>query len=193
MKPAHFEACRKLQSHFGIELEPISGHPGSYSDAPAGYACDFYSKTIMVPSHVDWLNAVDKCGPEYGFEVMHHEAMHMIMQPPFATINEMPEHWVLMQVELAYAKAIADDEAVRLVKAWQRQTLGVGSEWGNGEAEDYPRRWWWRAGFALARKMGALDQRNRPTWKLPDWSKLNDWDRESWHLLVEWDDSPCFD
>ncbi len=193
MKPHHLKACMRLCRRLGIKITPVGNKPASYSDAPSAYDCDTSTKELLVPGGKAWRKEAltldegeNYTGPEYGFEAWLHEVMHVLVQPPFASITEVPEDWLLMQVELPYARAIGDAEAVRLVRAWQDVTMRVTVDAGPNDCGPDWRRTkpWWKEGYRLARKLGVLNKRNEPTWKWPDWSKLTASEGESWHDRV---------
>ena len=189
MKPAHLAACYALCKRYDITIVPTEQDQfpsAAFTAAPAGYLCDLATNSILVPADYSWQTHVDNHSPEYGFEAFLHEAMHLIMQPPFATITELPERWVLMQVEVSIARALVDKEGVDLVTAWQRYTLtGTG---GEGNSDDgrfiHWQQGYWKEGYRLARKVGVLDCGNRPTWHWPNWRRLSKRERESWRELT---------
>jgi hypothetical protein len=187
MNPSHLAACLLLCKRFNIAIVTTPAHlfPTSHG-APAGYLCDVDANSIRVPADYDWQSHVDGYAPRYGFQCFLHEAIHLIVQPPFASIDEMPERWLLMQVELAYAKALVDKEGIDLVTAWQRYTL-TGSERPYVVGKDDFIHWqqpYWREGYRLARKVGLLDVDNQPTWARPNWRRLSKVERESWRGIV---------
>ena len=197
MRLHHLKACVRLCRRLGISIESthvaapltMGAAASSYTDTPSAYACDVVTKKIIVPGGKAWRKealTVDEHGPEYGFEAWLHECMHVLMQPPFATISEVPEDWLIMQVELPYALAIGDAAAVRAVKAWQDVTMRVTVDAGpNDCGEDWRRRKpWWKEGYRLARKLGVLNKRNEPTWRWPDWDALTLAESESWRDRV---------
>lgn len=106
-------------------------------------------------------------------DVVLHEIVHVIAQPPCVEITFMPEDFVLLQFERAIAKAIRDPEILRHVIIYQEGTtvplICADGGWLGG-VFDYTRSRGWRAGFRRARELDLLDDRNRPTWSPANWT-----------------------
>lgn len=134
---------------------------------PYGHGCDPATRTVYIETDSWRVDAHD-------VEVYFHEVVHAIVQPPFWTMEATAEEYVLFQFERALARAVLPTWAYLRVVDWQMQT-GLGGENKNktfGDFPQYKRSSLWRRGFARCRAVGLLDERNRPTGRMPDWSKL---------------------
>lgn len=176
MTPAHLTACLLLCERYGIRIDPRPGLHAQFSEAPGGFVCNLEANTIEVPAEFDWREHVDLHAPLYGPEAFLHEAMHLVMQPPFRSIDRVPEEWILMQVEWSVARAMLDKAGRDLVKAWQLFTITGGTIHNKmyGDKSPHWREGYWRRGFAMARKLGVLTCHNEPTWRWPQWDRLSE-------------------
>ncbi len=156
-----------LAARYGVSVKfvPERGVPQRY-EGPEGQGCNPAKKLLYVED-TPWA------------EIEHplHELVHVIVQPPWWSISKTPEEVVLFQFERALARATLEDWAVGRVIEWQHQT-GVtisGRYPGDlclGDLRPYENEPFWRFGYALCRRLGLLDDRNRPTYRWPDWSRI---------------------
>ena len=102
-----------------------------------------------------------------------HEIMHVVLQPPGVCIYDVPEAAMLLQVERSVASTIfgRDSDEYRKVVTWQMDTYLADEDCYLADVANYERRSWWRAGYALAKRVGVLDARLRPTWCWPTWPR----------------------
>ncbi len=147
--------------------------PSAYSVSPTAFVLDISSRTIEAPLGWNYGNVE---GLDISVEALLHEAMHILTQSPYASIDEIPEPWILFQVELAYAKALGRDVLIA-VEAWQADVI----EANHPESPKFIA--YWRQGYVIARKVGLLDANNEPTYKWPNWSVLSAEEQDSWQRI----------
>lgn len=100
-----------------------------------------------------------------------HELLHVVLQPPFTHIDDVPEDFVLMQVERAIANHLVEDpKARRAVLKWQDDTIADRFAARMTYFRTNPA---WKRGYVIAQKLGVLDERHRPTFKNPTWENLD--------------------
>jgi hypothetical protein len=110
------------------------------------------------------------CWGEVSDEFVFHELCHLILHHPRLG-PEVPEELILMPFELALARTFMDaDQLERVHELQEKTTLMTGDELG--DFSNYTRRWFWKEGLARCRQLGILDAQNRPTWRYPDWSRI---------------------
>lgn len=128
---------------------------------------------------------------EPGREVQEyfHEVVHTIVQPPWWNIDNTPEDFMLMQFERALARATLSKKEFNAVVCWQEETQ---CEITNGgplrRIKNYDHHKFWRTGLDISRRIGILDTHNRPTFKWPDWKKIQKHKRSLWNYIVEGSD-----
>lgn len=118
-------------------------------------------------------------------EILLHELVHVICQPPFAAADNIPENWLVLPFEDRLAIKVArkvprhQDRFLLDVDAYMfgGGSRGIRMDGGvptwiflGGEDADTPT---WEAGVALARHLGLLSSSNEPTWNWPDWSRTS--------------------
>lgn len=109
--------------------------------------------------------------------VVLHEIMHLVLTPQKrwtgvsrgAALQELDEAFVLLQVEREVARLLGKDVYRRVVE-WQRKT-GTPILEGSMSDRSHMTDAVWLGGYALARRLGVLDDENRPTWRWPRWSR----------------------
>jgi hypothetical protein len=131
---------------------------------PSDQGCDPATRTL-------YFNRMATA--DAGIEHYLHELVHVITQPPWLGINETPEELVLFQFERALARATFERWAYDRVVDWQEETSVYKEDYPVlAEEGCYQRTGYWRLGFAIARRVGLLDARNRPTFLWPQWERL---------------------
>lgn len=140
-------------------------------DGPSSYAGLHLEKRIV------WYSDLAK--PQH----VLHEIMHVVTHPPGLGISEVPEDMLLLQVERAVARTLGRAIYADVVD-WQHETEAALMSPGSmlGDVPNYGRRRTWHDGFALARRLGVLDGRNRPTWALPCWTETLR--RDAWMVTM---------
>jgi hypothetical protein len=137
---------------------------------PQEHACCPRRRRVYVHELSDGSNALTH--PEHVAYVFH-ELMHVYLQPPGWRISEVPEEMLLLPVERSMARARFGRETYREVISYQEMTTTYGS---GGFHElgtvGYRNTTWWRRGFQLARVLGVLTDRGRPTYVQPVWERI---------------------
>jgi hypothetical protein len=157
----------QIAARYGVTVKRVREHgvPARYR-GPEGQGCN-PAKRLLYVEETEWA------------EIEHalHELVHIIVQPPWWSISKTPEEIVLFQFERALANATFEDWAYERVVDWQHET-GVtisGRYPGDlclGDLKPYENQPFWKYGYALCRRLGLLDARNRPTYRWPDWSRI---------------------
>lgn len=151
-----------LAKRYGVKVQPLEclRTPETGTRGPRGHGCDPASRTVFLESS------------KWDVEVQLHELAHVIVQPPWWPMVDVPEELLLMQFERSLARVALDNKSLRRTIAWQHETeVSVFCSMLE-ELEGYERSGFWRLGFRLCRMLGILDARRRPTWRWPDWQKL---------------------
>jgi hypothetical protein len=174
MNAEHAAQMLAMLARLGISTV-LATRPHHHTDSPTAFNHDYDTRRVLLPE--GWDSIVDSTTPpKYNAPALLHEAMHMLTQPPFLSLDETPEQWILLQVEEAYAATLGPD-VLAAVQHWQLEVTEV----LDPDAPGW--RPYWYEGFALARKLGLLDANDKPTWQWPDWSLLTDEERDSWKSL----------
>ncbi len=118
-------------------------------------------------------------GPMAAIEHYLHELVHVICQTPWWPITKTPEDILLFQFERALANATLEDWAYAGVVEWQHQTaVAISGRFPGdlclGDIQPYENQPFWALGYAICRRVGLLDAKNRPTYRWPDWSRIED-------------------
>jgi len=166
--------------------------PDGVTRGPKGHACSPSTRTIF-------LNPRDTRHSAPYYQRVHginwepenylHELVHVITQPPWQNIEHTPEDFILMQFERALAAAYFSPWAYDRIVHWQECTevSATGTSLGTltelGVSQPYFRAAWWRAGFVFCRKLGILDENNRPTFRWPDWRII---DKKASARIMDW-------
>lgn len=149
---------------------------------------DAYSINIEHTSERHLLNGPDRtAGLEistrtvyccYGatFERVFHEIAHIVTAPPDIDYETVPEDFLLLQLERCWCRHLkVGDKLLRAVLKWQGGTaVPLISEEENAmldEVADYERSYAWRQGFRRLRKIGLIDNSNRPTLRSATWTE----------------------
>lgn len=172
------DIINRLAAIYDIEIKFLDP-PREVSPAhrgPEGHGCIPSRRLLLVED-----DSVASHKPQYFL----HELTHIIVQPPFWTMRETPEEFVLFQFERQLSKACFDATDHRAVVKWQEDTITYTRQKGApksktyayelalGDIHNYRQRGIWRRGFELCRRVGLLDKNNKPTWKKPDWSSFS--------------------
>lgn len=157
----------QLCLRYGVTIKRVGeGQVPERYRGPEGQGC-IPGKRLVYVEDSPWLE----------IEHVLHELVHVIVQPPWWSIMKTPEEIVLFQFERALADACFEDWAYERVVEWQHQT-GVtisGRYPGDlclGDLQPYEDEPFWKLGYTLCQRIGILDARNRPTYRWPDWSKI---------------------
>lgn len=173
MRNAKHEARAALgvASRYGITVKWVDqqGAVPRTLRGPKGHGCSPEKRAVYF---VD-----DKEFPyEHVAEAYLHEVVHVIVQCPWRKnwgIDSVPEDFLLLQFERALARSVCSTREFRRVVEWQKNTcvhMHAGDElWVNHKYRFSPE---WKRGFQVARVLGLLDARNRPTFSWPDWKAL---------------------
>ena len=171
----HATLLLALLEQLDIVVEEVT-EPSTHSQSPTAFELDLTSRIITAPSRWDGGRGAVHAGMDVSVEGLLHEAMHLLTHPPYASIEEVPEPWILFQVELAYAESLGPDVLLR-VKVWQSEVIAANDP-ESPKFKDY-----WRQGYRIARKVGLLDAKDRPTYQWPDWTVLTLEERDSWQRV----------
>ena len=157
----------RLCQRYGIAIKRVPEHgvPKKYQ-GPMGQGCN-PAKRLVYFEDSSWTS----------IEHVFHEMVHVIVQPPWWTMRAMPEEIVLFQFERALADATLEDWAYAQVVDWQHETAVhvAGRFIGDlclGDLKPYDEEPFWKLGYDLCQRLGLLDARNRPTYRWPDWSRI---------------------
>jgi len=105
-----------------------------------------------------------------------HELVHVVVQTPWWSIKKTPEELLLLQFERSLAKSTLEDRAYKKVVRWQEETnVEIAGKYRSlGELSNYTSQPFWRMGYKICRRVGLLDAKNRPTYRWPDWSQIEE-------------------
>ena len=157
----------ELAALYGVELV-FSDDPLSVADdvsmAPLGsHAISPSRRALIIGCQVDRLS------------VYFHELIHLIVQPPFARLGEVPEEWILFQFERALSRRTLPVDEQFLVEKWQRETfLCLNSRKMLGDIPGFDTTPWWHEGYGICQTLGLLDEHHQPTFRPPNWAALDD-------------------
>lgn len=106
-----------------------------------------------------------------------HELCHLVLGE--ASLNDRGcESWILMPFEWRLAKELAlqmsRDERrffLRRVTDYQNGTMVMGERMLDALGADVRRQKWWREGEHRCQRVGLLDDRMKPTYRMPNWKK----------------------
>lgn len=109
-------------------------------------------------------------------EYVLHEAMHVVLGEKSLEIDE---GWLLMPFEWIFAKHLASSLPKKIAKRFIQRVHNYQGVTTVGRYEETifayrnaRRQRWWRAGVQRAIVCGLLDERERVTFRPPDYSKL---------------------
>jgi hypothetical protein len=99
-----------------------------------------------------------------------HEIMHIVTNPPGISHEDVPEDFLLLQFERCVARTLGEKTCAQVVD-WQLETVAplIVPEAALNEILNYEKTKPWHDGFERARRLGLLDNSNKPTWALPTW------------------------
>lgn len=104
-----------------------------------------------------------------------HEMVHILVQAPWYEspwrLDDFPEDIFLLQYERALARHILGPVAMRALVTYQECTETHTYAEELGIVPNYLRTAMWRRGLGFARELDLLDDRNRPTFRMPKWTK----------------------
>lgn len=152
---------------YGVDLLPYpeldTPEHADMCRGPAGHGLDVDARCV----YVDWVEFSDT--PRQ-LALILHELMHVVCQPPHTPINSVCEGWLLLAVERKVARTRFSRAAFLAVADFQNDTHvedTILEAWDN-----YTHSAWWREAVARARRLDLFDDRNLPTRRPPDWSRL---------------------
>ena len=157
----------QIAARYGVTVKRVAEHkvPERYR-GPEGQSCN-PAKRLLYIEDTPWA------------EIEHplHELVHIIVQPPWWSIMKTPEEIVLFQFERALSNATLEDWAYERVVDWQHETgVTISGRYPGDlclrDLKPYENEPFWTYGYALCRRLGILDARNRPTYLWPDWSRI---------------------
>lgn len=166
-----------LREIYGITMEMyperVPGQRAPATAGPLGPGCDPSTRTLFVDPWELSRGVSESNRPE----AFLHEIVHIIVQPPFWTIDQAPEDFILMQFERCLARCYFKDGVRKRIKDWQAITVCTASDCSLQDVEDvtgtpYWNTIWWRAGYGFCERLGLIDGNRKPTGKYPDWSVL---------------------
>lgn len=161
----------KLAKRYGIEIRwvPAMSIPRRFG-GPMGQGCDPKRRVLYFENDKFHEGAV---------EHYLHELVHCIVQAPWRSwsITKTPEELLLFQFERALADATLEAWACEQVRDWQSETgIWIAGRYPGdlclGDLAGYAEEPFWSYGYALCRRLGLLDARNRPTFQWPDWDRI---------------------
>ena len=157
----------EIAERYGVSVKFVAEYkvPKRYR-GPEGQGCN-PAKRLLYVEETDWASI------EHAF----HELVHIIVQPPWWSIMKMPEEVILFQFERALADTTLEDWAYEQVVGWQCQTgITIAGRFPGdlclGDLPDYKEQPFWQYGYGLCQRLGLLDAKNRPTYRWPDWSRI---------------------
>jgi hypothetical protein len=162
----------RIADRLGIEVvENAKSQDIPVSLGPQGHACCPRRRRVYV--HELMSDGSDPLSRPAHVAYVFHELMHVYLQPPWWQISEVPEEMLLLPVERSMARAQFDREVYREVINYQEMT----TTWVSGGVDElgttgYRNTTWWRRGFQLARVLGVLTDRGRPTYTQPVWERI---------------------
>jgi len=171
IRPDHVFApasvIEELAALYGIALVHSDDPTSVAADAamaPLGsHAISLDKQALIIGSQIDRLS------------VYFHELIHLIVQPPFARLGEVPEEWILFQFERCLSRRTLPADEQFLVEKWQRETfLCLNSRKTLGDIPDFEDTAWWHQGFRLCQQLGLVDAELQPTFQPANWAALDD-------------------
>lgn len=157
--PAVLEIARR----YAIQTEAVE-EPLQYTEGLERGIFTFGGSGLSLKDRKVWLWA------EAPVEEQLHEVMHVVTHPPGCKLSVVRENFVLMQVEREMARTLLSKSEFQRTLSWQRETT-VSDE---DELFDNGRKYWldtelWLNGYKLAKQLGLLDNKRRPTFQPPAW------------------------
>jgi hypothetical protein len=131
-------------------------------------------------------------------EIVFHELVHLILGKPGLDLCEgyllMPFEWELAKWAARrmkkdghwFLRQVRDyQEVTKIQEEWPVPTPGP--PWGGTAVldPDDRRTKWWRNGIVRAQKLGLLDDKRRPTFRLPDWKNSGVKKAKSWSVKTD--------
>lgn len=156
-----------LAERFGVTVHWVANEaaiPEPFRSPSSAHGCDPSKRAVYFCDSPNYFESI---------EHYFHELVHVIVQAPFWTLEDVPEELVLMQYERALANALFEPWAYDLVVAWQEETVVLnGQDRFLGGITDYEKAPFWQLGYAIARRIDLLNRSNRPTFRWPSWDRL---------------------
>lgn len=173
-------------------VDIIVGPVPALRRGPRQSGCCPVKRDVYVPAN--WSEGRrrqgDTCEAVNLAEVLH-ELCHVILHPPGASIDVIPEDWILMQVERAIATDMFKSQLAHIID-WQEDSVApLTAELDDmlGSVPDYIHTANWQRGIRLAQRLGVLTNERgaslltaRPTYALPNWERLTAKQRASWDV-----------
>ncbi len=168
-------AIQEIARRYDIQIE-VSPTPLEYRENIDKGIHVFMGAGLSLKERKVWFHV------DTPVEAQLHEVMHVITHPTGCRLTSVRENFVLMQVEREMARQFLTKKEFREVVSWQRETTVNDDD----ELFDIKRQYWlddelWLNGYQLAKDIGLLDKRRRPTFQRPSWPK------DPVELYFEWD------
>jgi hypothetical protein len=155
-----------------LEGDPriFTDSPG-FSSGPRGHQMSLKKKEILLNPPTDRMRE-DQVAVVDQVAVLH-EIAHAYTHPPFFSLEDCPEDFVLMQWERSVARHCTPGIYDAVVE-WQMESEAKHPDCALHAVYEqcgvsYTHTSWWRSGFALLRKLGGLTTRGRPTFRPLAW------------------------
>ena len=164
---------------------------------PRQCGCCVIKRDVYVP--LNWTDGRRRQGDLHeavNLAEILHELMHVVLHPHGASIDVVPEDWILMQVERAIAADLFKRHLPSVI-GWQQDSISPLVAKGFavlgynllGSVPNYIYTADWQRGITLAQRLGVLTHVRgaslldaMPTYALPKWSRLTSKQRASWDV-----------
>lgn len=165
-KKRSIRTLKSVASRYQVSIRSYDEAPNPCDTATAGPGGGLTDPINRVVYIEDMMN----------FEEVLHEIVHVIVyvptRDPLRGMSNVGEGDLLLPFEKHLARTVAPRQLVHVVN-YQHNTI----VWEDGsylqDFGDYERHPRWLKALDRSYKLGLLDRHNRPTFRLPDWSKLS--------------------
>jgi hypothetical protein len=153
---------------YGVRLVQESHIPKQFFAPNADFGCDPESRVVFY-SHPD----VSRENPEGLF----HELVHVIVQPPGLRIIDVPETMILLMFEDRLSLHLKSEVRKRILDYQGETYVDMYDHIGRrfidlSEVPNHLKEEMWKSGLERCRQLGLLDEKNRVTWRWPEWDKM---------------------